>query len=126
MRWIRRARRTSASGDSRGDSLDDAGATVTPSATGPRVRGLAGVRDGPLRAGDGPPPKGWWPASPAQGALRPRPTSPGKETRGLPCGAGRRGVAGVSVTTGEDAAEDRRRQLALLTELREVEYWCRL
>jgi hypothetical protein len=32
----------------------------------------------------------------------------------------------VSVTTGEDAAEDRRRQLALLTELREVEHWCRL
>jgi hypothetical protein len=32
----------------------------------------------------------------------------------------------VSVTTGEDSAEDRRRQLALLTELREVEHWCRL
>jgi hypothetical protein len=32
----------------------------------------------------------------------------------------------VSVTTGEDAAEDRRRQLALLTELREVEHWRRL
>jgi hypothetical protein len=32
----------------------------------------------------------------------------------------------VSVTTGEDAAEDRRRQLALLTELRDVEHWCRL
>ena len=32
----------------------------------------------------------------------------------------------MSVTTGEDAAEDRRRQLALLTELREVEHWCRL
>jgi hypothetical protein len=32
----------------------------------------------------------------------------------------------VSVTTGEDAAEDRRHQLALLTELRDVEHWCRL
>jgi hypothetical protein len=32
----------------------------------------------------------------------------------------------VTVTTGKDAAEDRRRQLALLTELREVEHWRRL
>jgi hypothetical protein len=32
----------------------------------------------------------------------------------------------VTVTTGDDAAEDRRRQLALLTELREVEHWRRL
>lgn len=32
----------------------------------------------------------------------------------------------MSVTTGEEAAEDRRRQLALLTELREVEHWRRL
>jgi hypothetical protein len=32
----------------------------------------------------------------------------------------------VSVTTGEDAAESRRHQLALLTELREIEYWRRL
>jgi hypothetical protein len=32
----------------------------------------------------------------------------------------------VSVTTGEDGAQERRRQLALLTELREVEHWRRL
>jgi hypothetical protein len=32
----------------------------------------------------------------------------------------------VAVTTGRDATDDRRRQLALLTELREVEHWRRL
>jgi hypothetical protein len=32
----------------------------------------------------------------------------------------------VSVTTSEDASENRRRQLALITELREVEHWRRL
>jgi hypothetical protein len=32
----------------------------------------------------------------------------------------------VAVTTSKDAAGDRRRQLALLTELREVEHWRRL